>query len=38
LGLYISHEIIRRHGGEIRVSSEVGQGTTVTITLPCKGC
>jgi two-component system NtrC family sensor kinase len=38
LGLYISHEIIRRHGGEIRVSSEVGQGTTVTITLPCKRC
>ena len=38
LGLYISYEIIKKHGGEIRVSSEVGQGTTVTITLPCKRC
>jgi two-component system, NtrC family, sensor kinase len=38
LGLYISYEIIKRHGGEIRVSSEVGQGATVTITLPCKRC
>ena len=38
LGLYISYEIIKRHGGEIRVSSEVGQGTTVTIILPCKRC
>jgi two-component system NtrC family sensor kinase len=36
LGLYISHEIIRRHNGQIRVESEVGKGTVMTIELPCK--
>ena len=36
LGLYISHEIIRRHGGQIRVESEEGEGTVVTVELPCK--
>jgi two-component system NtrC family sensor kinase len=38
LGLYISYEIIKKHKGEIRVSSEVGKGTTFTIELPCKRC
>lgn len=37
LGLYISHEIIRRHGGQIRVESEAGEGTVVTIELPVRG-
>ncbi len=36
LGLYISHEIIRRHGGQIRVESEEGEGTVVTVELPRK--
>lgn len=36
LGLYISHEIIRRHGGEILVRSEEGQGTEVTVLLPTR--
>lgn len=36
LGLYLSHEIIRRHGGQIRVASEEGRGTTVTVELPCE--
>lgn len=36
LGLYISHEIIRRHGGQIRVTSEEGKGTVVTVEIPCK--
>jgi signal transduction histidine kinase len=36
LGLYISHEIIRRHDGHIRVESEEGEGTIVTVELPCK--
>jgi PAS domain S-box-containing protein len=34
LGLSISYSIIRRHGGEIRVESEVGRGSTFAITLP----
>jgi two-component system NtrC family sensor kinase len=38
LGLYVSYEIIKKHAGEIRVSSERGKGTTVTIVLPCKRC
>jgi signal transduction histidine kinase len=36
LGLYLSHEIIRRHGGQIRVTSEKGRGTVVTVELPCR--
>jgi two-component system NtrC family sensor kinase len=38
LGLYIAHEIIKKHAGEICVRSEVGRGTCVTIELPCKRC
>lgn len=38
LGLYVSYEIIKKHAGEIRVSSERGLGTTFTIVLPCKRC
>jgi two-component system CheB/CheR fusion protein len=34
LGLYISSEIVRRHGGDITVSSERGKGSIFTITLP----
>ena len=36
LGLYISHEIIKLHGGSIEVRSEEGRGTSVTIELPCR--
>jgi len=36
LGLYISHEIIKRHGGSIHVRSELRQGTVVTMELPCQ--
>ncbi|MFH2119015.1 MAG: ATP-binding protein [Pseudomonadota bacterium] len=36
LGLYLSHEIIRRHGGQIRVESAEGKGTVLTVELPCK--
>lgn len=36
LGLYISHEIIKRHRGDIYIKSETGMGSTVTIVLPCK--
>lgn len=34
LGLAIVHEIVRAHGGTIRVSSTQGKGTTVTVRLP----
>jgi two-component system NtrC family sensor kinase len=35
LGLYISHEIIKLHGGSIDVTSEEGRGTAMIIELPC---
>ncbi len=34
LGLYVSKEIIREHGGRVHVQSTVGEGTTIRITLP----
>lgn len=37
LGLSIVYKIIRLHEGRIDVTSEVGKGTTFTITLPIKG-
>lgn len=34
LGLAVSQEIVREHGGKITISSELDRGTTVTIVLP----
>jgi PAS domain S-box-containing protein len=34
LGLYISHDIVKRHGGSLTVHSEPGRGTTFTVELP----
>ncbi len=34
LGLSVSYGIIREHGGEIKVTSAPGQGTTFTVILP----
>src|SRR5271167_293922 len=34
LGLSISHELVRAHGGDIKVESEKGRGTNVMITFP----
>lgn len=36
LGLPLAHEIIRGHGGEIRVLSSKGEGTTFEILLPAE--
>lgn len=33
-GVMTAYNIVRRHGGEFSIDSEVGKGTTVTITLP----
>ena len=34
MGLYISSEIVKRHGGEIAVESEEGQGARFIVSLP----
>jgi len=34
LGLFVSHEIVRQHGGDLLVASEPGVGSTVTVVLP----
>ncbi len=35
LGLWICYQVMHRHNGYIRLESEFGRGTTVTICLPC---
>lgn len=37
LGLYISHELVRGHGGSIAVASSAETGTLVTVELPRAG-
>jgi signal transduction histidine kinase/putative methionine-R-sulfoxide reductase with GAF domain len=34
LGLYISYEIVKKHGGEVRVDTALGQGTQFRVELP----
>jgi len=34
LGLSIAYDIVKKHNGEIMVASEIGKGTTFTVTLP----
>jgi signal transduction histidine kinase len=36
LGLFITHDIILRHGGSIQVDSEPGKGTTFLLKLPAQ--
>jgi two-component system NtrC family sensor kinase len=36
LGLALSYGIVARHGGELRVQSEVGRGTCFTVDLPVR--
>jgi signal transduction histidine kinase len=35
LGLYLVQEIVVAHNGHITMQSDVGAGTTMTVTLPC---
>jgi signal transduction histidine kinase len=37
LGLFISNEIVRAHGGDIRVTSDPANGTCFTVRLPRSG-
>jgi signal transduction histidine kinase len=34
IGLYVVHEVIALHGGQIDVASQEGEGSTFTVTLP----
>jgi signal transduction histidine kinase len=36
IGLYLSRLIVRQHGGDIKVESKPGKGSTFTVTLPLK--
>jgi signal transduction histidine kinase len=36
LGLCVVNEIIKRHGGSVRVQSTLGEGTEVTVSLPTR--
>jgi len=36
LGTFIACEIVKRHGGEVKVQSRIGEGTEVTVLLPMK--
>ena len=36
LGLVVTRKIIEGHGGSLDIESEMGKGTKVTVSLPCK--
>jgi signal transduction histidine kinase len=36
--MFSSQQIIREHGGDIRIESALGQGTKIYVVLPCDAC
>jgi len=36
LGLYLVRELVRLHGGQVRVTSKVGRGSTFSVELPLR--
>jgi signal transduction histidine kinase len=36
VGLYAAHGLMRAMGGDIEITSRLGVGTTVTLTLPAE--
>ena len=36
LGLYISHETIKKHRGSVNIQSKKGRGTVLSVELPCR--
>ena len=34
LGLYISRSLMRLHGGDLEIASQLGKGTVVTLAFP----
>jgi signal transduction histidine kinase len=36
IGLFVAREIMRAHGGEVRVESQLGKGSHFTLVLPLK--
>ncbi|TFW15849.1 hybrid sensor histidine kinase/response regulator [Massilia arenosa] len=36
LGLYISDQLARAHGGQLAVESKLGEGSAFSLTLPCR--
>ena len=37
LGMAVARSVIERHGGELRLESLAGRGTTVSVRLPVNG-
>jgi signal transduction histidine kinase len=37
LGLFVAKAIVDAHGGELRITSQPGEGTTAVVRLPLKG-